>query len=67
MVVRLALWEAPGLQWHCFVLFFTVLFFVPSKSKVLLSILLITLLTQTRRTSEVKIKVLSVALREWLR
>lgn len=49
----------------CFVFYSS--FFVPSKSKVFQSILLITLHTQTRRTSEVKIKVLAVALREWLR
>lgn len=51
----------------CVCLYLFILFFAQSKSKVFQSIFLITLHMETCRTSEVKIKVLSVALREWLR
>lgn len=66
MIVRLVRCYTLRLQWHNF--FFAVFFFfVQSKSKVFQSIFLITRRMATCRTSEVKIKVLSVALREWLR
>lgn len=64
MIVRLALYHTLRLHWHSFI---CLLVFVLSKSKVFQSVLLITLHMETCRTSEVKVKVLTVALREWLR
>lgn len=56
-------WDCSG---SCFLLLVCLFFSVQSKSKVSESIFLITLRMETCRTSEVKIKVLTVALREWL-